>query len=388
MRFLLKPQARASIVKSQKVLMAKPNPTDSIPKRQNGDVYNHNTNTNNYTNNRSVPPIRQWGQQCSPQCGCTVRFETTVDPMNRHNKILSASYDAKTIITRVSRASNGSAFLEPVMTQGGDCDGKERQNGGRSRPMLKECQCRTLHGLARAVSDALTDFSLTQAQNQMEFAGVRSSPAFRYTVLKNLDLVPTDTHEHDDHESKEFNMDTVTGGHCFDLVEEALTACLKGHIPKPRPTTRDAATAIYPTIGSDHQTCVQRMNTNHNDKNDDQSQNDTLDPLRFVHAAKRRAKNTGMNLLQSIQSSTMTNTPSSSSSSSMPPFHLMGDHDEVTHSAGRSSPCTLTEIQMEREMEKRLTDSRLGGCHGYNELDWVSYVDEMQMQDDVIQHDS
>jgi hypothetical protein len=51
--------------------------------------------------------------------------------------------------------------------------------------------------------------------SSMEFAGVRSSPAFRHTVLEKQGLPTTDTH-------------------CFDVVEEALTAMVKGHMPKPR----------------------------------------------------------------------------------------------------------------------------------------------------------
>jgi hypothetical protein len=38
--------------------------------------------------------IQAWGQQCSPNCGCTVRFETTIDPTD-HYQITSASYHAK-----------------------------------------------------------------------------------------------------------------------------------------------------------------------------------------------------------------------------------------------------------------------------------------------------
>ncbi len=109
---------------------------------------------------------RTWGQHCSPNCGCVLRFETSLDP-NNNNQILSASYDAKTIMTKVTPTEDGtSTFLKPVRTEKG-------------RPLLKECTCPTVHKLAHAMTEILPGHTLSQAQNQVEFMGVRSSPAFR-----------------------------------------------------------------------------------------------------------------------------------------------------------------------------------------------------------------
>ncbi len=109
---------------------------------------------------------RTWGQHCSPNCGCVVRFETHLDPGN-NNQILSASYDAKTIMTKVIASEDGSStFLKPVRTEKG-------------RPLLKECTCPTVHKLSKAMTEILPGHTLSQAQNQVEFMGIRSSPAFR-----------------------------------------------------------------------------------------------------------------------------------------------------------------------------------------------------------------
>lgn len=140
--------------------------------------------------------LNSWGQQCSPNCGCVVRFETKVDPATQ--TIVDSSYHAKSIIT-VPR--NGR--LEPVLTT------------RTQKPMLKECKCKTVHTLAKEITSYLPDKNLDRIRNGTEFTFTRSSPAFRHAVLAGNKLPRTDTH-------------------CFDVLEEAFTAMVKGVMPKQR----------------------------------------------------------------------------------------------------------------------------------------------------------
>jgi hypothetical protein len=151
------------------------------------------------TNNDTTSYNKSWGQQCSPNCGCVVRFETTVDPSTQ--SIVDAKYHAKSI---VSIYKDGR--LEPIRTT--------RTN----KPMLKECECKTLHTLAKEITSFVSNKSLNTVQNLSEFSFTRSSPAFRHAVLVENELPRTDTH-------------------CFDVVEEAYTALMKGFLPRPRRNT-------------------------------------------------------------------------------------------------------------------------------------------------------
>lgn len=148
------------------------------------------------TTNDTVSYNKSWGQQCSPSCGCVVRFETNIDPSTQ--TIVNSTYQAKSI---VSIHKNGR--LEPIRTT------------TTKKPMLKECKCTTLHTLAQEITAYVTDKNLDYVRNLSEFAFTRSSPAFRHAVLVDNQLPRTDTH-------------------CFDVVEEAYTAMLKGFLPRQR----------------------------------------------------------------------------------------------------------------------------------------------------------
>jgi hypothetical protein len=148
--------------------------------------------------------IQSWGQQCSPSCGCVVRFEATVDPVSK--MFTSACYHAKSVLVTANSVNGPDATpkrLQPARTI--------RNN----RPMFRPCSCDSLHQLASRVTNYLPNKNTLTFGSSMEFAGLRSSPAFRHTVLEKQGLPTTDTH-------------------CFDVVEEALTAMVKGHMPKSR----------------------------------------------------------------------------------------------------------------------------------------------------------
>jgi hypothetical protein len=320
--------------------------------------------------------IKAWGQQCSPHCGCTVRFEATIDPKDS-NKIVFATYDAKTVVTHVQQVQmqNGqvSHLLSPVRTLSND-DSTKSAGGARrsaSRPLTKQCKCNTLHSLAHTITEILPNYSLSQAQNQLEYAGIRSSPEFRYSALKHLDLIQNNKDTSEDKKKNEVsspvNIKNIPEGKCYDLVEEALMACIQGFIPKPRPIIQCNINIVNDKRG------VQRVKNNTEETN-----NGYLDPLRFVTAAKRRAKEGFLQTFQptsssqkrsSVPSSNTTNNSSSMNVSSMPPFHL--NHDDTHHID------TLTQIKMEIRSMNDQDDERMRKEEHLAWNDWVSYVDEL-----------
>ena len=137
-----------------------------------------------------------WGQQCSPNCGCVLRFEAT--KCSETDRVLTASYTAKQVLT--------------------DSQGRVQLTNRLERPMMKECSCQSLHYLATAVVDQYllnSTMSWQRLKAQLDFMSTRSSPAFAKAVLSSQKL-PLQS----------------TG--CFDLVEEALTGMIKGYLPKQR----------------------------------------------------------------------------------------------------------------------------------------------------------
>lgn len=146
--------------------------------------------------NDTASLTKSWGQQCSPNCGCVVRFETSVNPSTQ--MIVNATYHAKSIVS-----IHKDGRLEPIRTT------------TTNKPMLKECTCKTLHTLAKEITSFVTNKSLDSVRNLSEFSFTRSSPAFRHAVLVDNQLPRTDTH-------------------CFDVVEEAYTAAMLGFLPRQR----------------------------------------------------------------------------------------------------------------------------------------------------------
>lgn len=150
--------------------------------------------------------VKAFGQQCSVDCGCVVRFSTTRSSSGR---LALASYTAKTVVT----TGRG----QPVMTTKG-------------RPMLGACRCPSLHHLAGSlVEHYLPGSTMARLRSDLEFHTVRSSEAFMTSVLKAQGLPDSDRH-------------------CFDVVEEAWTAMVKGYLPQPRrravPVVEDEGTPV------------------------------------------------------------------------------------------------------------------------------------------------
>ena len=131
---------------------------------------------------------KAWGQQCSPNCGCVVRFESTIDS---DDIIVSASYQAKTVLTSLKDGR-----LEPHYTS-------------NNKIMLRKCQCETLHHLATSVTEHLQGRRVDQIRNML---GVHSSPAVIHTCLKAQQLNTRHTH-------------------CFQVVEQAVVGLVCGYLP-------------------------------------------------------------------------------------------------------------------------------------------------------------
>lgn len=84
---------------------------------------------------------------------------------------------------------------------------------------MKECKCKTFHTLASDIVSYVTSRNLENVRNMSEFSSTRSSPAFRHAVLVENQLPRTDTH-------------------CFDVLEEAYTALIKGFMLPSRRGSR------------------------------------------------------------------------------------------------------------------------------------------------------
>lgn len=131
---------------------------------------------------------KAWGQQCSPNCGCVVRFESTIDS---DEVIVSASYQAKKVLTSLKGGR-----LEPHYTS-------------NHKPLLGKCRCETLHHLATSVTEHLQGRRVDQIRNML---GGRSSPAVMHTCLKTQQLNTRHTH-------------------CFQVVEQAVVGMVCGYLP-------------------------------------------------------------------------------------------------------------------------------------------------------------
>eukprot|EP00977_Amphora_coffeiformis_P009993 scaffold2335_cov175-Amphora_coffeaeformis.AAC.20 len=147
----------------------------------------------------------QWGQQCSPSCGCVVRFQGVVNPETK--KYEAIDYVARQVVTH-SPSGQGASLLT-----------------AKGRPMLKECTCGSLHHLASQATSHIHGKTTSQVKNMLEFHSTRSSAAFRKTALATQGLPPSDTR-------------------CFDVMEEALTAMVKGYMP---PSRRQEISAVSTT---------------------------------------------------------------------------------------------------------------------------------------------
>jgi hypothetical protein len=177
--------------------------------------------------NATQTTAKAWGQQCSPNCGCVLRFEVQLSPPSGFTTsptVLDASYQAKRVITKSSH--NG---LQPLLTTHPSLS---------SRPILTSCTCPTLHQLAQQVVGYLPGKSLQTLKNETDLGlvGVRTSIPFRHTVLKENVLPVLKANEkkwsvsmkersNKSNNETSFN-ETEQHFHCYDLVEESILSLI------------------------------------------------------------------------------------------------------------------------------------------------------------------
>lgn len=183
-----------------------------------------------------------FGQQCSDNCGCVIRFESIVD--EKTDKITSCSYTTKKVI--FSQDSSTSSSSPVVLNTRGSTS---KKNGNNCKVLMKECSCNTLNTLGKITSQYLTNKKFHELRNMTEFEGTRSSKSFRYTVLSNLfhNFASTDKSKFKITKLNEIGKDQTKrlmresrdsfirqSGKCFDIAEEALMAMARGYMPTPR----------------------------------------------------------------------------------------------------------------------------------------------------------
>ena len=245
----------------------------------NKEVLSQTKKNNAHNANTSITG-RAWGQQCSPDCGCVLRFELQLS--NNHispelsttETVASATYHAKRVMVTKSTnhqqrqgeidntsSSSSNNLLRPLLTS--------EHASKPQRPILTTCTCNTLHELAQQVVNHLPGKTLQQLRNETELNGVvgtRTSMAFRHTVLSEniLPLISSKTKngrssswknkfgveqkQDNNNNSGVQEMNTTERyGHCYDLVEDSLLSMIYERSISPRKD--DKIHAYSPTMG-------------------------------------------------------------------------------------------------------------------------------------------
>lgn len=186
---------------------------------------NFNAATSNNNNTKTI--VKRWGQQCSPTCGCVLRMEAQVDFSNSDssslNRIVNATYTAKSVLSRVvtTTATTTASKNDSLHKQKSHCPSTPYRTAiltNKGRPMFTTCTCPTLHTLSQRLMHYFntTDSSWDRLVTEFHISSsLRSSEDFRRAVLVAQELPRQDTH-------------------CFDIVEDAVTALLQGYLPAPR----------------------------------------------------------------------------------------------------------------------------------------------------------
>ncbi|KAL3797873.1 hypothetical protein HJC23_006911 [Cyclotella cryptica] len=212
------------------------------------------------TNARPHPQTvaaKAWGQQCSPNCGCIVRFEVQLSPLSNlasSPMVVHASYHAKRIMTTrpsVFEKSKGVAPLKPLLTS---------HASQPPSPILTSCTCPALHQLAQQVVDHMPGKSLQTLKNETDLGvvGTRSSAAFRHTILKENVMPSVRADERQWSIFIEKSLDTSNDKtnefsstkpyfHCYDLVEDAVLSLL--HERQIGARKESAGDCFSPTLG-------------------------------------------------------------------------------------------------------------------------------------------
>jgi hypothetical protein len=173
---------------------------------------------------------KRWGQQCGVSCGCVLRLEIELDAKER---VVAALATTKRILVQTNSSKEP---LRPLLTM------------HRQRPQcISPSPCRALQTLVSAAVHYMPGRYLWQLQNYHEYSShMRSSGAFCQTVLDQMVLVTPQSPP--SLQPSNAPQSTMSYTPCFDLVEDALTALLKGYIAAAR--CRNDATFPFPTTAT------------------------------------------------------------------------------------------------------------------------------------------
>lgn len=273
MRFLLNSTTAAAnraAARDAKTLLSKNNAYNAIPEHAVNNIKG-----------------KAWGQHCSPDCGCVLRFEVQLSNNNLSpvlsttETVATATYHAKRVM--VTKAKHSSAndenrtssssssittTLRPLLTS--------EHSSKRRRPILTSCNCTILHELAQQVVHHLPGRTLQQLRNETELGvvGTRSSIAFRHTVLREKvlpalvqkqgrswkkcgEIMWSKKQEQRQQQSEDRINSSGDGilemnstqryGHCFDLVEDSFLSMIHERAIPPRKD--DKVHSFSPTMG-------------------------------------------------------------------------------------------------------------------------------------------
>ena len=164
----------------------------------------------------STTSTRRYGQQCGVNCGCVARLELDVVVSNAGQAtVRSAQYTAKQILLRQQHLNNNNAPIPWTTTKG--------------RLQFITSPCPTLHTLLEQTIQFVPGKTLRQLQAYTDFSGHRSSEAFGWAVLQQHQLLGTSS-----------SSLSQRPHNCFDLVEDVVTAAVRGYLPSPRTTSRNS----------------------------------------------------------------------------------------------------------------------------------------------------
>jgi hypothetical protein len=314
---------KGTLTSSMSMPSKSPGMLSSTPSMKVNESSNYRSNITS-NNNDKGKMTKSWGQQCSPNCGCVLRFETTIDQKSK--EIVSAHYIAKIVMTKFDKDTKR---LEPIYTT------------RTQRPMVQDCTCPSLHTLAQEVISYLPNKRLDQIQNMNQFSTTRSSPAFRHAVLAEHNLPRSNRH-------------------CFDVVEEAFCGVIEGSVPTKRRLDADynkILTAEYlhrPLVVHCTQTKQTQLLSEHHGGRRDASRRD-------------RGYNTNSTIVSS----------SSSSKGSRNNGSIGMDRNKLS----MTTPRTASTLRMfdinsdhwdEEEYAERVSTYKSNGIR----YDWVSYIDK------------
>jgi hypothetical protein len=310
---------------------------------------------------------KAFGQQCSPQCGCVLRFEAAFDDGGKGDIVTSATYHAKTVIcTSTTRTTTPPAEHADIQNnaRGRPLRNQQSQqqqsttsssrtltpqltlNSRNQQPMFTSCTCPSLHTLAQQVVAHLPTKSFQKdLRNQVEFTGMRSSLAFSHAVLRKHEL----------------NAQTQT--HCLDLVEDALTSMIRQSMP-PQARKQNAPTNFTAWLHQYHQPLLEQA-----------EEEEFVE--RYGRALRRIRK--PRHWVGKNESSTSMTVPSPRSISALAMMDFVQDNDDLVLDDDGDDDDNDDEEDYAR---RAAAASAMSRKHGFNTTDWESHVDELYKDED------